>query len=63
MKSIEWWLKENPELNFHIEDYISKIHLLEKLLKDIKNTGSHHQINKKIDEYFTELDDAKRSPG
>jgi len=49
------------------EEVLKELHLriqkAEKLLGDIKNTGSHHQINKKIDEYFTELDDAKRSPG
>ena len=28
----------------------------EKLLNDIKNTGSHWQIKEKIDEYFKEKD-------
>ena len=40
------------------EEVLKELHLriqkAEKLLGDIKNTGSHHQINKKIDEYFSE---------
>ena len=28
----------------------------EALLKDIKTTGSHHQIKEKIDKYFKEKD-------
>ena len=39
-----------------------RIQKAEKLLKDIKNTGSHHQIKDKIDNYFKELDYVKRSP-
>ena len=49
------------------EEVLRELHLriqkAEKLLKDIKTTGSHYQIKEKIDEYFTELDDAQRSPG
>ena len=31
-----------------------QLEIAEALLKDIKNTGSHHQIKEKIDKYFQE---------
>ena len=48
------------------EEVMRELHLriqkAEKLITDISMTGSHYQVKEKIDEYFTELNDAKRSP-
>ena len=48
------------------EEVLRELHLriqkAEKILKDITMTGSHYQVKEKIDESFTELNDAKRSP-
>ena len=40
-----------------------RIQKAEKLLGEIKNTGCHHQIKDKIDNYFEELNHARQSPG
>ena len=49
------------------EEVLRELHLriqkAEKLLGDIKNTGSHHQIKDKIDNYFEELNYARQSSG
>ena len=49
------------------EEVLRELHLriqkAEKLLGDIKNTGSHHQIKDKIDNYFEELNHVRQSPG
>ena len=49
------------------EEVLKELHLriqkAEKLLGDIKNTGSHHQIKDKIDNYFEELNHVRQSPG
>ena len=41
------------------EEVLRELHLriqkAEKLLGDIKNTGSHHQIKDKIDNYFRRI--------
>ena len=49
------------------EEVLRELHLriqkAEKLLGDIKNTGSHHQIKDKIDNYFEELNYVRESSG
>ena len=49
------------------EEVLRELHLriqkAEKLLGDIKNTGSHHQIKDKIDNYFEELNYVRQSSG
>ena len=49
------------------EEVLRELHLriqkAEKLLGDIKNSGSHYQIKEKIDNYFEELNYVRESSG